>query len=163
MRQKSIAILALYFLLDGAAATAATATGSFQVSVTIQATCTITGATALNFGTAGVLGANVDQTSTITVQCTNTTPYDIGLDQGVNGSSVTAREMVGGPTSEAIQYSLYRDAARTLNWGTTIATDTVTATGNGTAQNYTVYGRIPPQTTPTPGSYTDTITVTVTY
>ncbi|WP_163468383.1 spore coat protein U domain-containing protein, partial [Klebsiella michiganensis] len=28
---------------------------------------------------------------------------------------------------------------------------------------YTVYGRVPVQTTPAPGTYTDTITVTVTY
>ena len=34
-------------------------------------------------------------------------------------------------------------------------------TGNGTGQNYTVYGRVPPQTTPAPGTYTDTITVKV--
>jgi spore coat protein U domain-containing protein, fimbrial subunit CupE1/2/3/6 len=37
------------------------------------------------------------------------------------------------------------------------------ATGNGASQNYTVYGRVWTQTTPEPGSYADTITVTVTY
>nr|WP_281033880.1 spore coat protein U domain-containing protein [Mesorhizobium sp. M4B.F.Ca.ET.049.02.1.2] len=36
-------------------------------------------------------------------------------------------------------------------------------TGVGTAQNLTVYGRVPPQTTPSPGVYTDTVIVTVTY
>ncbi|MCE3520182.1 spore coat protein U domain-containing protein, partial [Escherichia coli] len=35
--------------------------------------------------------------------------------------------------------------------------------GSGAAQPYTVYGRVPVQTTPAPGTYTDTITVTVTY
>ncbi len=42
-----------------------------------------------------MLAANVDQTSTIMVTCTNTTPYNIGLDKGMNGSSVTTREMKG--------------------------------------------------------------------
>jgi spore coat protein U-like protein len=48
-------------------------------------------------------------------------------------------------------------------WGNTVGTDTVAATGSGAAQSYTVYGRITAQTTPAPGTYTDTITVTVTY
>jgi spore coat protein U-like protein len=110
-----------------------------------------------------VLAGNVDQTSTITVECTNTTPYNIGLNQGVNGGSVTTRQMKGGPTNQLINYSLSSDAARTVNWGQTIGTDTVAGTGNGSQQAYTVYGRVPPQTTPSPGTYTDTITVTVTY
>jgi spore coat protein U-like protein len=48
-------------------------------------------------------------------------------------------------------------------WGTTINTDAVHAIGNGASQSYTVYGRVPAQTTPAPAAYTDTITVTVTY
>ena len=48
-------------------------------------------------------------------------------------------------------------------WGTTIGTDTVTGTGNGTAQAITVYGRVPPQTTPPAATYNDTVNVTVTY
>jgi spore coat protein U-like protein len=48
-------------------------------------------------------------------------------------------------------------------WGITIGTDTVSATGNGAAQTHTVYGRVPAQTTPAPATYSDTVTVTVTY
>jgi spore coat protein U-like protein len=158
-------LLAAAFLCFGwvGEADAATATGTFQVQITIQATCILVSSTNLNFGTNGVLTANVDQTSTITVQCTNSTPYNIGLNAGVNGGSVTTRQMKGGPTSQLINYSLFRDAAFTLNWGQTIGTDTVAGTGNGAAQAYTVFGQVPPQTTPSPGTYTDTITVTVTY
>ncbi|WP_281408372.1 spore coat protein U domain-containing protein [Rhizobium sp. SG741] len=32
-----------------------------------------------------------------------------------------------------------------------------------TAQALTVYGRVPPPTTPLPGTYTDTVVVTLTY
>ena len=108
-----------------------------------------------------MLSANVDQTSTITVTCTNTTPYNIGLDKGLNGGSVTTRQKKAG--SALITYSLFSASGRTVNWGNTVGTDTVAATGNGTGQAYTVYGRIPPQTTPAPASYSDTITITVTY
>lgn len=158
---KRIAIPAVLVGALSSQANAATAVGNFQVQINIQAACVVSSATNLNFGNVGVLAANIDATSTITVQCTNTTPYTIGLDQGVHGATVTTRQMSG--TGGLINYSLFRDASRTLNWGTTIGTDTVAAIGNGAGQAFTVYGRVPAQTTPSPALYTDTITVTVTY
>ena len=71
--------------------------------------------------------------------------------------------MAGG-SSEFVNYELYRDAGRTQRWGNTPPTDIVASTGTGSAQPaVTVYGRVPPQTTPSAGSYGDTITVNVTY
>jgi len=142
---------------------AATATSSFQVRITVQAQCLAATTTDLDFGSSGFLSTNIDAQSTIQVQCTNTTPYNVGFDQGINGASVTARRMKGGPSNELISYAIYSNAARTTNWGNTVGTDTMAGTGNGAAQTIQVYGRIPAQTTPIPGSYTDTITVTVTY
>jgi len=156
-------ILATACLLQSVALPlASTTTSTFTVSVTLAATCTINSASALNFGNQGILSANIDQTSTIQVTCTNTTPYNIGLDAGTGtGATVATRKLTSGGAT--VNYMLYSDTGRTTVWGTTIGTDTVAATGNGTGQNYTVYGRIPSQTTPAPGTYTDTITVTVTY
>jgi spore coat protein U-like protein len=143
-------------------ALAATATTSFQVQLTIEAQCLINSTSTLSFGTQGVLSANVDQTSTVQIQCTNTTPYTIGLDAGTGtGATVATRRLTGGGAT--INYSLYSDAARTSVWGTTIGSNTVASTGTGASQSFTVYGRIPAQTTPAPATYTDTITVTVTY
>jgi spore coat protein U-like protein len=62
-----------------------------------------------------------------------------------------------------ITYGLYRDAARTLPWGSTTGTNTAAGTGSGSGQALTVYGRMPVQTTPAPGTFTDTIIATVTY
>jgi len=158
---KSGLAFACLLALGGASHTATTTT-TFTVQITITASCTINSASTLNFGSQGVLSANVDQTSTIQVQCTNTTPYNIGLDAGTGtGATVAARKMTNG--ANTVTYSLYSDSGRTTVWGNTIGTDTVAATGNGAAQSYTVYGRVPPQTTPAPAVYTDTITVTVTY
>jgi spore coat protein U-like protein len=145
------------------AAQAATATSNFQVKLTIQAQCLAATTNDLDFGTTGFLSSNVDVQSSISVSCTNTTPYNVGFDKGVNGATVTTRQMKGGPTDELISYSIYSNAGRTTNWGNTVGTDTVAGTGSGSAQTIQVYGRVPPQTTPTPGNYTDTITVTVTY
>jgi spore coat protein U-like protein len=63
-----------FLSLIGTGARATTATGSFNVQVVITATCVISSASALNFGTQGVLSANIDQTNTVNVTCTNTTP-----------------------------------------------------------------------------------------
>jgi len=145
------------------AAQATTANSSFTVQVTIAATCTVNSAATLNFSSSqGLLTANVDQQSDIQVTCTNTTPYTVGLDQGTaSGATVTTRKMTNG--GNTISYSLYRDSARTLNWGNTPSTDTVSGTGTSAAITHTVYGRIPPQSTPAPATYTDLINVTVTY
>ncbi|HEY1962441.1 MAG TPA: spore coat U domain-containing protein, partial [Rhizomicrobium sp.] len=92
------------------------------------------------------------------------TPWNVGLNQGTfSGATVTSRKM-SGPGSASLSYSLYQDAARTRNWGNTVGTDTVPGTGTGTAQSLTVYGRVPgSQTAAVPGSYADTIVVTLTY
>ena len=157
------AALAACFLFPWAGtANAASTTTTFAVQATITATCTINSASTLNFGTLGVLASNTDQTSTIQVTCTNTTPYNVGLDAGTgSGATVATRKMTSG--ANTVNYTLYSNSGRTTVWGNTVGTDTVGATGNGSAQSYTVYGRVPAQAAPAPGTYTDTITVTVTY
>lgn len=149
-------------LLAGSA-NAATATGNLTVRITIQAECKIQSAADLDFGSRGVIDANIDQTTAISVQCTNSTPYTVGLSAGAGAAATVAVRKMTGPAAAAVNYTLYRDAARTQPWGVTVGTDTVAGTGNGSAQPLTVYGRVPPQTTPAAGVYTDTVAITVTY
>src|ERR1700684_639007 len=79
------------------AAEAATTTSTFAVQMTITAACVLNSASTLNFGTSAVIAAAVNQTSTIQVQCTNTTPYNIGLNAGTGtGATVTNRKMTSG-------------------------------------------------------------------
>jgi len=140
---------------DGTTAT------SFNALVRVTAACTIS-ASNLNFGAINLLTSNVDATSNISAQCANGAPYNIGLSAGNGpGATVAVRQMTQG--ANTLNYSLYRDSSRTGVWGNTIGTDTVAATGTGVAQSFIVYGRIPPQTTPGPGAYTDTIVVTLTF
>ena len=141
-------------------AMAATATTTFQVTATVAATCLIS-ATSLAFGS--YTGVVANATSTISVTCTNTTPYNVGLDAGTaSGATVTTRKMTG-PASALLNYALYRDSAHTLNWGNTVGTDTQSGTGSGSAQSLTVYGQVAASQFVAPGSYTDTITATVSY
>jgi spore coat protein U-like protein len=139
---------------------AATSTSTFQVSASVTATCQIS-ATNLAFG--AYTGTLASATSTVTVTCTNSTPYNVGLDPGTStGSTVTTRKMTG-PAGAVLAYTLSRDSAHTLNWGDTVGTDTESGSGNGTAQALTVYGQVAASQFVAPGNYTDTITATVTY
>ena len=66
--------------------------------------------------------------------------------------------------ANSVTYGLYKDAARSTGWGSSIVSgETVSGTGTGSAQALTVYGRVPPQSTPPPGTYSDVVVVTVTY
>ena len=155
--------LALGLTIQGPGAVlAATATSSFTVQITLTSQCIFSSATpTLNFGTQGVLAAAVDATTTMNVQCTNTTPYTIGLNAGAgSGATIAARKMTNGTAT--VTYSLYQDAGRASLWGDTGA-QLVSGAGNGSPQAFTIYGRAPAQATGAPGVYTDTITATITY
>lgn len=150
-------------LLSGAAVYSnGSKTATFDVTLKIIADCTIA-ANPLDFGQSqGVLASNVNVNTTLSVTCTNTTPYNIGLNAGTgSGSTTAARLMSGtGANTSTIAYSLFQ-AAGTTNWGNVQGTDTKSGTGNGTAQTLTVYGQIPAQNTPQPDTYKSTITATV--
>jgi spore coat protein U-like protein len=139
---------------------AATSPSNIAVSATVQAACLNT-ATALTFGV--YTGFQADATATITITCTNTTPYTVGLSAGASASATpTARKMTG-TGGALLAYSMFTDAARTINWGNAAQTNWVTGTGSGAGQPLTVYGRIAANQFVAPGAYTDTVTATVTY
>lgn len=160
-RMARFAVAAVLMVLASHTCLAATTTTTFNVSLTITSSCSVS-ATAMGFGSTGLISANIDATSTVTVTCTNTTAYNVGLDAGNGaGATVATRKMTSGGAT--IDYTLYQDAGRTTVWGETNGVDTVGGTGNGSGQAITVYGRVPSQSTPAPATYSDTITVTVTY
>ena len=168
-RRLTIISASIAFALSGnTVARAATATANLTVQINVTASCTINAAT-LDFGSTSLLATLIDATTTLSVTCTNTTPYSVGLDNGVNFSAT--RRMRQGATTNYIGYDIYTDAGRTTEWTTASSSTTCTTasscflgTGNGSAQSITVYGRVPALGTgPAPGVYTDTVTMTVTY
>jgi spore coat protein U-like protein len=130
---------------------------TFKVQAHIDNTCHVT-AQDIDFGTRGILSSNVDATGEVSVRCTNGTPYSVGLNGGLAAAPPTARHMTGPAT---ILYGIYRDAARTQAWGSTVGT-TMAGNGSGLSQPLTTYGRVPPQAA-APGTYTDSVIATVTY
>lgn len=146
------------------AAIAGTASSSMSVTATVTATCTVS-TTALAFGSVDTIsGLNVDNTGSLSVTCTNGSPWtaSAGVGAGV-GASYANRKMTSG--ANLLNYNLYTTAARTVVWGNnTGGTAFLSGTGTGAVQSVTVYGRVNSGQTGVPaGAYTDTVAVTVTY
>jgi spore coat protein U domain-containing protein, fimbrial subunit CupE1/2/3/6 len=138
-----------------------TSSTSFSATATVLSTCNV-GATAVNFGSQGVLVGNTDAQATLSIQCSASLPYTVSLNGGTSGATdPTQRKMSFSGAN--VTYGLYQDAARALPWGSTVGTNTTSGTGTGVTQTQTVYGRAPPQTTPKPGAYSDSVIVTVGY
>lgn len=156
--------LAAALSLSGGAASAASVTDQFDVTITITDSCEITTPpNDLDFGSYGLLLSDKTGTTSIGVTCTSGLDYDIGLDAGANpstGGDTNTRRMTN--SGNFVSYDLKKPDG-TTHWGNTISTDTLSSTGTGDAQSFTVNGLVPAQTTPPAATYTDTITVTVTY
>ena len=154
-----LAAVAMIGMLS-APAFASTATANLGISATVPSTCLVS-TTAVAFNTYAF--AAVNATGAVSVTCTNTTPYTVGLDAGKGtGATVTARLMTVASGTATLSYSLYSDSARSVNWGNSTGA-WVSGTGIGSAQSLTVYGTLPASQYVTPGSYSDTVGVTVTY
>lgn len=115
-----------------------------------------------------------DAAGSISVTCTKgildvlplTISYDVELSRG-NSSGFSPRELRSG--ANTLGYNLYRDLLRTSVWGDAASGLTVHGSvlvplvlGSGTA-THTVYGRIFANQNATPGTYSDSIVVTVSY
>lgn len=142
------------------AASQTASTNYTEVRAQFANSCYISTATDLDFGTvSSVASGNRDQGSAISLHCPAGTAWRVGLDYGANAQG-SQRRMAG--PGGYIGYQLYQDSGRSQPWGPTSASDQ-TGTGNNTTQTLPVYGRVPAQPTVPPGTYSDTVTVTLTY
>ncbi len=153
------------------AASGATATGNFTVNLTVNSTCTVTTTTASNVTFTPVVANTTPGIGSgqFSVNCSNTTPFNIGLAPSNN--STTGAGVMAGPGGATIAYQLYQDSGATTVWGNTA---TSSSTGNGrsgigagmaTAQalSETVYAAVTGSTNVAPGAYSDTVTINVNY
>lgn len=161
---KKILAAGAVFTFTVSAAPAATTTTTFNVTATVISSCS-TSASNLAFGNYDPLSL-VDKaaTTTVNVTCSLLAPFNLGISIGTNGVSVTDRKMkITGGGSELLDYELFQDVTHLINWGNTVGTDTLASLGTGLAVGLPVYGVIPAGQNVPVGSYTDTVTVTITY
>lgn len=145
------------------AAHAATTTADMQVQIVIQNACDISTAPgAMDFAThASNEATAIAAQQAFEVTCTPGAAYTVGFSGGA-AADVAARTMTDG--TNTVGYQLYKEVAHTNVWGLAGA-DLASATGNGTAQNFTVYGAVPTGTNLNvpAGTYVDTVTLSVTF
>lgn len=173
---KIIALSALALAMFGAAssASAATATGSFQVSAQVNGSCVVTSADAIAFGsydpTSTHASTALDAQGKVSVRCTSgSTGVSVALDQGSNAktSSTCAApsRQIKSAAGNLVSYEVYSTAARDKVW----ACDAANAvslplfSSSLTPVDLTTYGRIPAGQNAAIGTYTDTIGVTVSF
>ncbi|MEM5314445.1 spore coat U domain-containing protein [Paraburkholderia sp. JHI869] len=154
-----------FYLLGAPSCSSLTSSGgtfAFSANANVVNNCNIS-ATSVAFGAAGVLASALRATGTITAQCTNGDAFRIALNGGASGN-VAARAMQRSGGGGSVGYQLYLDSAYGSAWGDgTGGTAMATGTGSGAQQVFTVYGQVPAQGTPAPGSYSDTITATISF
>jgi len=131
-----------------------------------HAVCNVT-ATSVNFGTYDVFVATPDDsTGTITIVCDrNTNPVITSISASPNSGGFNPRKMKLTTGTELLNYNLFTNAARTTIWGDgTAGTSRVSRNlRRNQPVNLTVYGRIPAGQDVRIGSYSETLTVTITY
>lgn len=126
--------------------------------IAAQAGCAIN-AVGLNFGTYSIFDVqDTSITTDIAVTCDTDTSYQIGLSAGMG--TFASRTLVNG--AHLLSYNLFVDPAHLTIWGDG-SPGTATVSGSGTSLDFTVYGRIPARQNAFVGSYSDTITVTITF
>jgi len=135
----------------------------------LLSTCTVS-ATGISFPAYASPGAaNSDSTGDIAVTCTATVvvgtgSYTIAVSTG--SGTFANRKLTSG--ANFLDYNIYTDSARSIVWGdgtgsTQMESDSYTILLTPTTRHYTPYGRVQGSQNKPAGTYTDTVTVTITY
>lgn len=148
-------------------AQAATVTGNFTVQVTVNPTCAINSLPNYNFGNIGATASAINgSASVVQFTCSNGLPYAVTLvsaNPTAFGSTYDFNMINSG---QAMGYRLYAGSTSNPAWDTSVG-GTYNAVGSGGPQTLNMFGVIPLQTAPVGGwnlgTYTDTVTMTVTY
>ncbi len=145
---------------------------TIDVSATIAPACeagTVISGGSISFGTLDFgqkTFLNQDTTATggsgsggIRIKCVQNTNVKITMDAG-NSGNINQRYMQDSVSGQKIWYNLYTNSTNTTVWDNVTG---ISIMATGVDQWLPVYGRVPAQTSPSVGIYTDVIPVTVTW
>ncbi|WWO99546.1 MAG: spore coat U domain-containing protein [Candidatus Dasytiphilus stammeri] len=139
---------------------------NLDVQIIIGNGCEVTRGTLMHFGNIDFgehpnLNNVIDAQSTgtggsIGLNCTKGLSYYVSLNDGSQPDGKQRR--MKGEQGDYIKYDLYQNAAHTKLWDSKLS-----QAGTGKETALTIYGRIPKQPSVKAGTYTDTVTVTVSW
>ena len=161
---------------DGWLRAAALLAAAWPLAAPAATTCSSSNV-ALAFGPyLSIVAAPLDAQANLIVTCKRTVPdvspakttivVALGPSQGSN--SIQNRQMFSGGTADLLNYNVYLDSGRISVWGNTTGVDTASRSlnvpNNGTASaTFTFYGRVFALQNVTPGTYGDSLLITVNY
>ena len=176
MKQQLIVLLTLFSFLEFSAQAANDQTlqsSASQVKIEVVNGCILNNVSSgvaalgtLNFGNIYKINTTLDAATSIgngsiALRCTPGTTAKITMNSGLNSGSISTRKMKLTTGTATLNYQIYTSSARTTVWDDTVGVSVVFS--SDITQSIPIYGRVPVQTTPTSGSYSDQITVTVSY
>jgi len=138
----------------------------FTVSATVTKQCVVNAVSDVDLGTVPASATNVANNGNISITCSNTTPYYVGLRPSNNSTVGAGLMSAPAGNTDKVPYQLYQNAGMTTLWGNTATASSagngVAGSGTGVAKSHTVYVRAP-SADYQPDSYSDTVTVVVNY
>jgi spore coat protein U-like protein len=158
--------------LLSASLTAGTVTGGFPVTAAVQASCVINSANDASFGN---YDSVVNKTTpldisplTTSISCVSGTAFSVALDQGKNadaGSTCDAPvRRLKSSTGAFLSYNSYLLSDHANAWGCGAANQrTGTSTSVNSAKNFGLLGRLAAGQDVPSGTYSDQLTLTVTF
>jgi len=137
---------------------------AFTLAQRVEAACNwVTAPTSVNFGSYYVYaGSPLDANTTLTLNCKRNDRARVKLTMGTSSPSYNPRTMAG--AAGTVGYNLFLDAAATTTiWGDgTSSTSFFDETNRDKNYDVTIYGRILAGLDVPAGTYSDTITATLT-
>lgn len=160
-------LLATALVAASPLALAAQQSDSMTVSITIQNVCTVA-ANDMNFGTHADLSTARTASTTVSVACSGNGPIQVSLNAGTGGASTYTTRQMADASGNTINFNLYTQANGAGSvigdgTGSTVLLANTTATGNNTADSFTVHGYVPVQAGKAGGTYSSNLQATVTY
>ena len=158
-------------LYSASAAPQNPATAQFNVTITILKQCLVTAPATISLGSVGasdLLTTTTSATQSFTVTCSPGTGYTVGFSSANDASTGSATHQmkgaIGGNTN-FVQYNLFDATAGATNSAALSATASlISDTGTGLSQTKMLKAQVTNYTVEVkPDTYTDTVTMTVTY
>ena len=167
MKRAVLSLAVMLTVATSAFAGSASTTNTNNITATVSPKCTI-GAFSIAFGSYDPFAAApLDQSGTVTINCTKGTSGTVSFDLGVNASGAVRRMKDTGAGTNFLNYEVYTDAGHTTVWN---AVNTVTlgpSVSKNTALTATAFGRVAAGQDAQAGaaglSYQDTLVATVTF
>ena len=168
MKRSVLVLMALSMILATSAfAGSASTTNTNNITATVAPKCTI-GAFAIAFGSYDPFAAApLDQSGTVSINCTKGTSGTVSFDLGVNASGAVRRMKDTGAGTNFLTYEVYTDAGHTTVWNAVNTVVLGPSVSKNTALTATAYGRVAAGQDAQAGAaglnYQDTLVATVTF